>query len=463
MKKQLLAAAMLLISAFTLQAQKHEENLRAIFDEALTNGQSYPMLEYLSLTIGHRLSGSPSAAAAVEYTRQQMESYGFDNVYLQPVMVPHWIRGQKEVGRILGTKSGPQDVNVIALGNSVGTGPDGILAEVIEVQSLAELAELGRKNVEGKIVFFNRPMDPKHIHTGHAYSGAGDQRSSGPSEAAKYGAVGAINRSLTLAMNDSPHTGMLSYKEGIPQIPAVAISTIGAEKLSKALKANKELKFYMETHCKMLPEVLSYNVIGELKGSEFPEEYIVVGGHLDSWDVGDGSHDDGAGCVQAIEAVRIFKATGIRPKRTLRAVMFMNEENGLRGGKEYARVAKEKGEKHVAALESDSGGFTPRGFGIKSSEEVLAIIQGWGDLLAPYDLRKIVKGYGGADINPMEDQGPILIGLMPDSQRYFDYHHTQDDTFDKVNKRELELGAASMAALMYLIDQEDLNQGAMAK
>lgn len=457
MSKFSIAALMLLAFAFVSQAQKHEQNLRTIFDEALTNGQSYPMLEYLSLNIGHRLSGSPSAAAAVEYTRQQMESYGFDRVYLQEVMVPHWVRGQKEVGRIVNAKTfGTQDVNVIALGNSVGTGPDGLLAEVIEVQSLEELETLGKKNIEGKIVFFNRPMDPKHIYTGHAYGGAGDQRVKGPSAAAKYGAVGAINRSLTLALNDVPHTGTLIYEAGLPQIPAIAISTIGADYLSKALKANKGLKFYMETHCEMLPDVLSYNVIGELKGSEKPNEYIVVGGHLDSWDVGDGSHDDGAGCVQAIEAVRIFKATGIRPKRTLRAVMFMNEENGLRGGTEYARIAKEKGEKHVAALESDSGGFTPRGFGINASNKAIAKIQSWSDLLAPFNLRKIVKGYGGADINPMKDQGVVLIGLMPDSQRYFDYHHTADDTFDKVNKRELELGAASMAALIYLIDQEGI-------
>jgi hypothetical protein len=206
----------------------------------------------------------------------------------------------------------------------------------------------------------------------------------------------------------------------------------------------------------MLPDVLSYNVIGEIKGSEFPEEYIVVGGHLDSWDVGDGSHDDGAGCVQSIEAIRIFKALGIRPKRTLRAVMFMNEENGLRGGKEYARVAREKEEKHIAALESDTGGFTPRGFGVRASNEVLSKIQGWSDLLNPYDLTQIVKGFGGADINPLEDQGTVLIGLRTDSQRYFDYHHSSADTFDKVNKRELELGAAAMASLIYLIDQNGL-------
>lgn len=455
MKKSLLAAALLLIALVPMQAQDHEKNIRTIFDESLTNGQSYSMLEYLSLNIGHRLSGSPSAAAAVEYTRQQMEALGFDKVYLQEVMVPHWVRGQKEIGRIVNAKTfGSQDMNVIALGNSVGTGPSGLLAEVIELQSLDELEKLGKKNIEGKIVFFNRPMDATLIYTGHAYGGAGDQRVVGPAAAAKYGAVGVVVRSLTLALDDVPHTGTLIYEDDVKKIPAVAISTIGANYLSKTLKSNKGLQFYMETHCEMLPDVLSYNVIGELTGTSLPNEYIVVAGHLDSWDVGDGSHDDGAGCVQAIEAVRIFKATGIRPKRTLRAVMYMNEENGLRGGLEYARVAKEKGEKHLAALESDAGGFTPRGFGIKSTDEVLTKMQSWVPLLAPYELRKMVKGYGGADINPLEDQGTVLIGLMPDSQRYFDYHHTAEDTFDKVNKRELELGAASMAALIYLIDQE---------
>lgn len=439
------------------KAQTQKEDIRRIYDEVLTNGQCYPMLEYLSLNIGHRLSGSPQAAAAVEYMRQRMEAFGFDRVYLQEVMVPHWIRGKKEVGRIVNSKTfGSKELSVIALGNSVGTGPDGILAEVVEVQNFDELDSLGKKELEGKIVFYNRPLNPKHIRTFSAYGGAGDQRAKGAAMAAKYGAIGVVSRSLTLAMDDVPHTGALRYDEDFPKIPAVAVSTIGAEVLSKAIKQNDGLKFYMETYCEMLPDVLSYNVIGEIKGSEFPEEYIVVGGHLDSWDVGDGSHDDGAGCVQSIEAIRIFKALGIRPKRTLRAVMFMNEENGLRGGKEYARVARDNEEKHIAALESDTGGFTPRGFGVRASSDVLFKIQGWSDLLNPYDLTQIVKGFGGADINPLEDQGTVLIGLRTDSQRYFDYHHSSADTFDKVNKRELELGAAAMASLIYLIDQNGL-------
>jgi hypothetical protein len=386
-----------------------------------------------------------------------MIAYGFDSVYLQEVMVPHWVRGEKEIGRIVGAETyGTQEVSVISLGNAVGTGDKGILAEIIEVQSFEELNELGKKKVEGKIVFFNRPMDPNLIHTGSAYSGAVGQRVYGASKAAALGALGVIVRSITLKMDDVPHTGTLVYDEEGKKIPALAISIVGAELLSKSIKENEALKFYMESHAEMLPDVLSYNVVGELKGSEFPDEYIVVGGHLDSWDVGDGSHDDGAGCVQSIEAIRLFKTLGLRPKRTLRAVMFMNEENGLRGGKTYARLAKENEEKHIAALESDSGGFSPRGFGIKSDSLTLQRMQTWSSIFKPYFADQLSKGYGGADINPLGEQGTVLIGLRPDSQRYFDIHHTAEDTFDKVNRRELELGAAAMASLIYLIDQNGL-------
>lgn len=331
MKKNLLIFFIILTS-ITLNAQNQQDDIRRIYDEALTNGESYSLLEYLSLKIGNRLSGSPQAAAAVEYTRERMEAFGFDNVYLQEVMVPHWIRGKKEVGRIVNSDtSGSKELNVTALGNSVGTGSDGILAEVIEVQNFEQLDLLGKENIEGKIVFYNRPMDPKIIDTFESYSGANDQRVHGASKAAQYGAVGAISRSLTLAFDDFPHTGTLQYKEDVPKIPAVAVSTKGAEILSREIKKTNGLKFYIETHCEMLPDVLSYNVIGEIRGTEFPDEYIIVGGHLDSWDVGDGSHDDGAGCVQSVEAIRIFKALGIRPKRTLRVVLFMNEENGVSG------------------------------------------------------------------------------------------------------------------------------------
>ncbi|MEO9871386.1 M20/M25/M40 family metallo-hydrolase [Ekhidna sp.] len=439
-----------------LIAQDHTEKIKQIYDEALTNGRVYEDLRVLCKEIGNRLSGSPEAAAAVEYTKQLMESYDFDTVYLQPVMVPHWVRGKKEVVRgINSDKHGTFEMNALALGNSVGTGPDGVLADVIEVSGIDEVNELGKK-IEGKIVFYNGEMDPTIINTFGAYGGAVIQRSSGASEAAKYGAKAIIIRSVTNRQDDIPHTGSLRYKALINQIPAVAISTNDADRLSQILKEQK-LNVYIETHCQQLPDVLSYNVIGELRGSEFPDEIIAVGGHLDSWDVGEGAHDDGSGCMQAVEAVRLFKALNFKPKRTLRAVMWMNEENGLRGGREYARVAKEKGENHIAALESDSGGFLPIGFSTSGTDEQKAQIKKWRDYFLPYRVWDFEQNGGGADIGPLGSQGTLLIGLRPSSQRYFIYHHTPADVFEAVDQRELELGAASMSAMMYLLDQEGLN------
>ncbi len=434
---------------------QHEEAIKKIYDETLTNGHVYENLRVLCKDVGNRLSGSPEASAAVEYTKQLMESYGFDTVYLQPVMVPHWVRGKKEIVRAMNSdKHGTFEMNALALGNSIGTGPEGVLAEVIEVSGIDEVNELGKK-VEGKIVFYNGAMDPTIINTFGAYGGAVIQRSSGASEAAKYGAKAIIIRSVTNRQDDIPHTGSLNYKALINQIPAVAISTNDADRLSRILNEQK-LNVYMETHCQQLPDVLSYNVIGELRGSEFPDEIIAVGGHLDSWDVGEGAHDDGAGCMQAIEAVRLFKALGITPKRTLRAVMWMNEENGLRGGREYARVAKEKGEKHIAALESDSGGFQPLGFSTSGTDEQRAQIKTWRDYFLPYRVWDFDQNGGGADIGPLRSHGTLLIGLRPSTQRYFIYHHTPADVFEAVDQRELELGAASMGAMMYLLDQEGL-------
>lgn len=457
MAKQIFLSLLLLSGTVNLtKAQSDEEMIKKIYDFELTKGQSYEMLDYLSNQIGGRLSGSPQAAAAVEWSRQQMLSYGFDTVYLQPVMVPHWVRGQQEVARIVNSKHGSMDMTICAIGNSVGTGDGGITAEVVEVESLDELKELGKKNIEGKIVFFNRPFDQTQVQTFRAYGGAVDQRVWGASEAARYGAVGVVVHSMASNRDDVPHTGTLVYKEDAPKIPAVAISVVDAETLSDALKREKDVKFYFETHCQMLPDVLSYNVVGEIKGSEKPNEYITIGGHLDSWDLGDGAHDDGAGCVQSIEVLRIMKELGYKPKHSIRAVNFMNEENGGRGGDKYAELAEKNKEKHIAALESDSGGFTPRGFRSSGDENVVKKLLTWRPLLEPYGLYDFTGPGGGSDIGPLADSGTVLFGLFPDSQRYFNYHHTKEDTFDKVNKRELEMGAASMAALVYLIDAHGL-------
>ncbi|TPE42653.1 M20/M25/M40 family metallo-hydrolase [Pontibacter mangrovi] len=443
------------------QYAQDSATIKKIYDNALTSFESYENLRYLTKQIGARLSGSPQAAAAVEWSRQLMEKMDLDTVYLQEVMVPHWVRGEKEIGRVTNSRLlGNVDMHIVALGGSVGTGKQGLSAEVVEVKSFEELEKLGKKKVKGKIVFFNRPFDNTLIQTGSAYGGAVDQRGGGPVAAAKLGAVGVLVRSMTNDYQTIAHTGSTRYQDDVEKIPAAAISTVDAEQLSSLLKEDSELKFYMRMTSETLPDVLSYNVIGEIKGSEKPDEIVVVGGHLDSWDLGEGAHDDGTGCMQSVEVLRLFNELGIKPKRTVRAVLFMNEENGLRGGTKYAELAKARGEKHVAAIESDAGGFTPRGFGLDGSKEQLQAVLAWKPLLAPYGLHEIGPGYGGADIGPLKGQGSVaLIGFKPDSQRYFDYHHTEIDTFEQVNRREMQLGAASIASLVYLLTEHGLDGG----
>lgn len=383
-----------------------------------------------------------------------MERLQFDTVWLQEIMVPHWERGKPEKVLLLGEgKAKPQPLQALALGGSPGTGPKGITAPVVEVRTFDELEQMGRQGVAGKIVFFNFPMNPSYITTGRAYGEAAAYRVNGPNRAAKLGAVGAVVRSVTLALDKVPHTGTTRFEEGVAPVPALAISTADAEMLSKLLKSGKAPQLYLETHSRTLPDKRSYNVIGEFRGSEFPEKIITVGGHLDSWDVGEGAHDDGTGVVQSIEVLRILKAIGYKPRHTLRAVLFMNEENGLRGGRKYAEEASRKKEEQVAALESDSGGFTPLGFSIDSGPEAVDAVASFAPLFENYQVHEFKAGGSGADISPLKPQGTLLIGYKPDSQRYFDIHHTHEDTFEKVNKRELELGAAAMTALIYLLDK----------
>lgn len=429
--------------------------IKKLFDESLAQGKAYGWLRVLTTEIGGRLSGSTGAAKAVDYTHKVMKDEGFDRVLLQNVNVPHWVRGKAEKAYI---QAGSRQITVpiAALGGSVATPANGIKAEVIEVRSFQELREMGKEKVQGKIVFFNRPMDPTKLNTFEAYAGAVDQRGNGATEAAKLGAVGAIVRSMTTRLDDFPHTGSMRYGVGVPLIPAAAISTNGAELLSRTLKENPRTQFYFQQNCEARPDAPSHNVIGELKGTTHASEYLVVGGHLDSWDLAQGAHDDGTGCVQAIEALRLLKASGYVPQRTLRAVMFMNEENGLRGGITYADSARSKQEIHLAAIESDRGGFTPLGFGIVGNAAQKERIMSWQPLFSPYGLHELGVGGGGADIGPLAQQGTVLLGLIPDSQRYFDYHHAASDTFDAVSKRELQMGAAAMAAMIYLLDKYGL-------
>ncbi len=454
-------AFILLVSFQISMAQTSEINqkedattIKQIFDTALTSGKAHDWLRFLSLQIGGRLSGSVEAEQAVEYTQSELEALGLDRVYLQPVMVPKWVRGAPEFAYIETTPGVTTTVPITALGGSIATSSMGLKAGVVEVKSLDELEELGRTKIEGKIVFYNRPMELTLINTFTAYGGCVDQRYSGAEAAAKFGAVGVIVRSMNLRLDDFPHTGAMSYGD-LPldqRIPAAAISTKGADLLSATLSLNKQTQFYFKQNSRNFPDVKSYNVIGEIKGSLYPDEIMVVGGHLDSWDLGDGSHDDGAGVVQSMDVLSLLKQVGYRPKRTIRVVLFMNEENGLRGGNEYARVALAEGEKHVFALESDSGGFTPRGFSFDTDKETFEQIKSWSTYFYPYLSDRFELGGSGADIGPLKPQVLILAGLKPDSQRYFDHHHSDNDRFEHVNKRELELGAAAMTALIYLMD-----------
>jgi len=453
----------LLIIAFSISLNSQNLNndsafIDEIYDEALSNGESYKWLDYLSNQIGGRLSGSINYDRSVKWGKEELDMIDIDSVWLQPVMIPKWVRGAPEYAHIESSPGNTISVPIAALGGSISTPSIGISANVIEVKNFKELNNIGRDSVKGKIVFYNRPMDPTLINTFEAYGGSVNQRTQGTVEAAKLGAIGVIVRSMTTSLDDYPHTGS-TYYEGLSlnqRIPAAAISTNGAELLSSMLSLNSNIKFFFRQNSKNFPDVLSHNVIGQINGSEKPDEIIVIGGHLDSWDLGDGSHDDGSGIVQSMEVLRILKSLNYIPKRTIRVVLFANEENGLRGGNKYAAEAMLNNEKHFFALESDAGGFTPRGFSFDTSDKEFKTIKKFETLFIKYGMNNFFIGGSGADIGPLKDSKVILAGLRPDTQRYFDYHHAASDTFDKINKRELELGAAAMTALVYLLDNYKL-------
>ena len=427
--------------------------INKIYTEALSNGDSYKNLRNLCKDIGHRLSGSKNAEKAVQWGKVVLQRYDLDSIWLQPIKVPHWERGIIERLDIVESKNNIFSTSCTALGGSIGTNGAVISGEIIEVNSWEEMNSLGEKNLKGKFVFYNRPMNPTFISTFMAYGRCVDQRHMGASQAAKFGAIGVIVRSMTLKMDKNPHTGSMQYNDSVNKIPAVAISTIDAHQLSNMLKKDSKIKARMKLSCKTLPDADSYNVIGEIKGTEYPNKVIVVGGHLDSWDIGEGAHDDGAGVVQSIEVLKLFKQLGIAPKHTIRCILFMNEENGNRGGESYAEYVRQKGEEHLMAIETDRGGFSPRGFSIDGSDAQIRVVQSYQSLFEPYNLHLFKKGYGGVDIGPLRDGSICLLGLVPDSQRYFDFHHAPTDVFENVNQRELELGSAALTSIIYLIDK----------
>ena len=450
-----LFAVTLLFSAVAVNAQQADSTfIKRISDEVFTNGKAYDNLRDLTKTIGGRLAGSPQMVKAEQWGLKVMEQSGADKSWLQECMVPHWVRGGQDVATAkVGRKK--KTLNILALGNSLGTGNKKISADVILVNSFDEV-EARKDDLKGKIVFYNYKFNPTFVSPFQAYGDAVRYRGQGPSRAAKYGAVAVIVRSMSHSTDNHPHTGATRYDSTYAKIPAVAIGLQDADWLASQLQ-NGAVSVSLKSNAGFLPDETGHNVIGELTGSEFPDQYITVGGHLDSWDPAEGAHDDGAGVVQTMEILRTFKALGYKPKHTIRFVLFANEENGLRGGNKYAEEARAKNEKHLFALESDAGGFTPRGFGFNATDEQVSKAQKWSSLLAPYGGGTLVKGGDGADIGPLQRSYNIpAAGLNPDPQRYFDYHHAANDVFENVNKRELELGAINMAALIYLVDKYGL-------
>lgn len=458
--KKIWLGLLLLIANGALAQTDDSMFIKKISDEILVRGKAYENLRVLCKTVGARLSGSPQMYKAEDWGVAALKQAGATKVYLQECMVPHWVRGGKDIALIAykdaAGKSAKESLDVLALGNSLGSGKNGVKAPVILINNFDEL-EKRKDEIKGKIVFYNYPFNPSYVQTFRAYGESGVYRRTGPSRAAKYGAIAVLIRSMTGSTDNNPHTGATQYDTTLPKIPCAAMGLKDANKLSQLLESGKQVELYYQSNARFLPDVIGHNVIGEITGTEFPNEIITVGGHLDSWDPAEGAHDDGAGCVHSIEVLRTLKAVGYQPRRTIRVVLFANEENGLRGGTKYAEVGKTSGEKFYFALESDAGGFTPRGFGCTVSKEQLEKMQAWVPLLLPYGVYQITQGGGGADIGPLNRNFKTpLAGLVPDGQRYFDIHHARSDVFENVNKRELELGAVNMTALIYLVDKYGL-------
>lgn len=441
---------------FSLKSQeRHSYYLdltKKIVNKGLREGKAYDILKTIT-SVGPRLTGSPQADKAVKLLEKEMYNLGFDRVHLEPTRVRHWIPGTTKEAQIISRILGTSSLSICPIGGSVATPPDGITAEILEVRTFDELRRLQEK-AKGKIIFFNRAMDPTLLDTFQAYGGAAEQRVRGAAEAARAGAVGAFVRSLTTSLDDYPHTGLMRYDPQVPKVPAVCVSTQDANLLSGALKRDPSLMVNLKLDCQEFEPVVSHNVIGQMTGTEKPEEIVLIGGHLDSWFLGTGAHDDGAGCAHAVEALRLIKESGLKPKRTIRAVLFMDEENGGTGGREYAQAENRKKETHIAAIESDRGGFAPLGFGVGGSSQTVKHLRQWEYLFHQVGMYWIRAGGGGVDIAPLAKQGTVLIGLVPDCQRYFDFHHSGRDVLEAVHPRELELGAIAMAILAYVIAEE---------
>lgn len=427
--------------------------LRRLSNEILTSDGCYENLRTLTKTIGHRLSGSLAAEKAVAWGKAAMEAAGADTVWLQPVDVPVWVRGEEKLLVKIPDRNDYVEIPMLSLGNTEGTGGEWLDRDVICVPDLDAFDQLTEQQVKGKIVFFDYKFRQDIVNTFEGYGDAVKYRWLAVNKASQKSAAATIIRSVGTSTDDAPHTGSSRYNEGVKPIPALAIGNVSADLLARSCREGTTRARLM-SHCGMKGTARSYNVIGQVWGSEKPDEILLVGGHLDSWDVGEGAHDDGAGCVQSIEVLRSIKALGDRPRHTVRAVLFMNEENGVRGGNAYADSAVKYGQKHLLALESDAGGFSPRGIGLEVPPDMKNTIRSWAPLFLPYGVYDFDQEGAGVDIGPLGKKlGVPLAELLPDSQRYFDLHHSRNDVFEAVHPRELKLGAWAMAALIWMADR----------
>ena len=430
--------------------------IEAVQKAALESDYAYRQLAHLSHNIGARLSGSPQAQTAVEYTAAELRKLGLE-VKLEKVMVPHWVRGA-ETGALVEyphmSAGTTQKVVLTALGGSVATPADGLTAEVVVVNNYEELKALGRNRVEGKIVLFNAKFDQRLADnglSGPAYGQSVIYRGGGASAAARLGAVAALNRSAGGADYRLPHTGALRYAADAPKIPAAAVTAEDAEMMADLAKQGR-VRMRLVLTPQTLPDAVSYNVVADLKGSERPEQIIVVSGHLDSWDLGTGAIDDGAGCVMAMQTVQLLKQLKLRPKRTIRIVLWMNEENGLMGARTYAIDHKSEVANHFAAIEADAGAGRPLGFVANGKPEILTLLTPLATILQTQGagVTRLVDD-AGADISVLEAAGVPTFAPLQDTRTYFHYHHTAADTLDKVDPRELQENCAVVAALAYTL------------
>ncbi|MEQ9091374.1 MAG: M28 family metallopeptidase [Balneola sp.] len=424
-----------------------KETSDKLIKSALANNLGFERLAHLTDYYGPRLSGSEVLEQGIDWVVQEMEKDGFDRVWTQPVTVPHWVRGKESI-----TLDAPiqKELPMASLGGSVGTPEEGITAEVMLVKSFEDLEKRGSE-AKGKIVLFNVPFT--------TYGQTVQYRVNGASAAAKHGAVASALASVASYSMQTPHTGTMSYEDGVRKIPHAAITVEDANLIERFIKRGETVSLTLKMEAENLPDAQSRNVIAEIKGSEFPEEIIVMGGHIDAWDNGHGAMDDGGGCVAAWEALRLIKETGIRPKRTIRVVLWTNEENGLRGANEYLRWVKEDEkslDNHILAMESDAGVFDPIGFGFSGSDDAYKILSSIGELLKPADSGEVRKGGGGADIGPLMRNGVPGMGLNVDGSKYFWFHHTAVDTIDKLNIDDFNECVATMAVFAYAVADLDV-------